>query len=145
MMLSRLCNATRMSGLLMLFLGLQLTAHAHHDRAPDSGPDGLLQHMEDGTYMLLELVMPHRRADENQVLLNVFEAGGGASVKPDTLSARFRPAESDEPTQTLNLERNGPTYGADVNLPEPGNWVLHVEAVNDAGESDTFVIQMELY
>lgn len=145
MALSQLRDPIRLASLLMLILGLQVNAFAHHDRAPDTGPDGMLQHMEEGTHMMLELVMPHRLATGNQVLLNVFAAGGGDAVQPERITASFRPADSGSEPHRLTLERTGPTYGAAVNLPRAGHWLLEVEAFTDSGESDTFVIEMELY
>lgn len=138
-MLIRLCQTS-------LLLILAPFVFAHHDSEPETGPNAMLQHMESGEEYVMELVMPHRMASGNQLMLNFFETESGDTAEPEQVNAALNPAEGETENELVPLDKNGPTYsGPTAGVTEPGEWLVQVEAQMPSGDTVHFEVPVTLH
>ena len=129
-----------------LLAALPMLALSHHDSEPGTGPDAMLQHMEVGDELAMEMVMPHRRASGNQLMLNFFTAESGETAMPESVSVLFVPEGSEPDQDPIPFDSNGPTYsGTTAGVTGPGDWVVRVEARMGADEVAHFEVPVELF
>lgn len=123
-----------------------LIAMAHHDSEPGTGPDAMLQHMEVGEELAMEIVMPHRHASGNNLMLNFFTADSGEMAIPESVHVLFVPADSQSDQDPVPFDSNGPTYsGPTAGVTGPGEWLVQVEVRISAEEFSYFEVPVELF
>jgi hypothetical protein len=128
--------------LLIVAVVMAGAAQAHHDRADEQGPDAILQHTEELPELVMEMTLPHRRSLGNQIMLNFFAPDSGETVVPTSVQARLHGANN--LASNLILTGGDPTFGGALSTPQPGEWVLEVDA-EVAGETVTFLVPIELH
>lgn len=134
--------------LLVSLFGLALSSPvlAHDGEHHGTGADAMVQHIEASEDIVMQLVMPHSHAEGNQMLINFFTVEEGTTALPESVTVAFSAAGSDEISEPVALEHNGPVYSAAASgVTEPGEWLLHFDIAIDAMNQTEFTVPVEFF
>lgn len=119
---------------------------AHDESQVGTGPDSMQKHVVIGERLIMELVLPHRYAQNNQLLINFFYAEGGVSMKPDRVAVSYSASGTDKFSDPVDLASNGPVYyGPATGITEPGRWNLRFKVTINAQTETLITVSGEFF